>query len=350
MVGDVPGLNGTLAHRWWIDPARGWSAVRCQELLDGKVQREVVSNPHDYDGVWFPQSLAFFEIGFEEGRRPYATVSIESARFNDPQLADRLSPADIGVEVGTNVTYIDRNGVGTVNGWDGRKMTPFRSVAGMIRRGEIEIGAKVQSQIRDALATANARADAEGRRGGEPILELGLANVPTYVSQWERYVRRFIHMHGLDAGQIQSAWRIHDDCKGRAERYLAAQASDFEKLRQRQLGVDRIPDTEDKTAGLAGIAESRAALFRPVVEIFESSLKPRLEKLLTREQREEPPVTGTTSSSSPPEQSGPRRDHHFVGSGGESPMAEARTLRAPRHRRPSVVRHLRYPPSGQSSR
>jgi hypothetical protein len=114
-----------------------------------------------------------------------------------------------------------------------------------------------------------------------------------YETEWERYVREFIDKYKLDESQTQKAETFLKDCETQADKYLTGRRSEMESLDKRENELKTPPKGKEVDAAKAGerskelseIAKKRTDLMKPIGDIFENSLKPRLEKLPTRAQR-----------------------------------------------------------------
>jgi hypothetical protein len=106
-----------------------------------------------------------------------------------------------------------------------------------------------------------------------------------FESAWEQYVRQFIERYRLDAEQQDRAYRILRACQQQAARYMRSKAATLEKLDKdlQQLGTSK---EKDKLQRLSEISNQRNKLLAPINDIFEHQLKPRLEKIPTRAQRQ----------------------------------------------------------------
>lgn len=74
---------GTL--EWWLDPDRGGEVVRLVHSRHGEIVTEARSTLRNYDGLWFPESVAFFAQGYRDGKEPQEIVRVHYASFNQPE-------------------------------------------------------------------------------------------------------------------------------------------------------------------------------------------------------------------------------------------------------------------------
>lgn len=116
-------------------------------------------------------------------------------------------------------------------------------------------------------------------------------------SRWEQYTREFIERYRLDPGQTQKALDILKDCKEQAGSYLRGKGAQIEALDKRieSSKAEAGPDAKERSKVLSELTEARAKLIEPVDQIFEKQLKPRLEKLPTRAQRQAAEAAKTKS-------------------------------------------------------
>ncbi len=257
---------------YWLDPQRDWNPVRVTVVEDGKVAHEARSTLAQFDDIWFPERVEFYHATHADGNEPAYVIEVLSASFNQPDHPRELTPAMIGIDVGTQVAYYERGAVfrpaRTVT-WDGEKFIALEEFERRLRAGELDYGPQARAAIQywDALGL---EADA-------------------WDSEWERLVRAFIARYNLHKEQAERAWKILHDCQDRARQYLSRNEREIETLKDE---VRRLCDP----AGEAG-AEKRGQkleraqgqmrkLLAPLNDIRYRHLEPRLEKIPTRAQRE----------------------------------------------------------------
>jgi len=112
-----------------------------------------------------------------------------------------------------------------------------------------------------------------------------------FEGQWDAYVRDFIQRYKLDEEQQQRAFEILKQCKEEARAYVHRRKSTIEDLDRRIQALSGSGDKE-KVTELRKLNEKKTKLLAPVNMIFEKRLKPRLEKLPTRAQREAAEAAG----------------------------------------------------------
>lgn len=271
--------------RWWIDPKRGWSPVRVA-LFDskGELQAESRSTLQKFGQAWFPKSVAFFATDYKEGKQPFETVEIFSATFNSPDHPIALGPADIGIEPGMPITQLDADfhPGGTVT-WDGEKLISMDEYRRRRRAGELPRSPTVARE--SARRRARLAALREGNAKGEP--QTRIERAADLMDEWESYTRRFIAKYRLKDEQSQKAWSILKACRQRAETHMTRNKAEIDRIegRVRSLKQSKGEGWERK---ITALAEERAKIRQPIDAIFDKQLKPRLDTLPTRKQRELP--------------------------------------------------------------
>ncbi len=105
-----------------------------------------------------------------------------------------------------------------------------------------------------------------------------------YESKWDKYVADFIKKYQLNDEQQQKAHGILADCKKQAQRYLKSRASHFARI-DKQLQALRTSKDKNKSKKQSALNNQRKKLMEPIDKIFDSQLKPRLERIPTRAQR-----------------------------------------------------------------
>ncbi len=133
-----------------------------------------------------------------------------------------------------------------------------------------------------------------GRTPSEPPPDQGRRTVPTpagrqnadsYESDWDKYVAVFIERYELNEGQAQKAHTILKSCKEQAAQVMRRNRGKIEQYDKQIDDLKKSADKNDKQK-LAKLTEQRDKLLQPLNQIFDKRLKPHLEKLPTRAQRE----------------------------------------------------------------
>lgn len=276
------------AIEWWIDPDRDWNIIKTMIYGDGgakKISEERFTLRLDpYDGMWFPSRMERWSF-LEGAQNPMEVIEIHAAEFNRPEHPVKLTPADIGVEVGMLVVYRERkeNAAGY---WDGEKILPGEEFQKRIESGELSVGPNT------ARARALERIWAQFDSGVPKYsLTSGEHDGPRYIFQWqsyetewEAYTRRFIIRYKLDEEQTQKAWAICNECQERGRAYIARRKPVLEEIDKR-LRKPASATGGEELAQRGRLESEKADNLAPLTKIFEEQLKPRLERLPTRAQR-----------------------------------------------------------------
>lgn len=265
-------LKGGGEYRWWIDPARGWSVTRCQFHFDGRLSAECRVDLGQFDGVWFPARVRSFRG--PAGQQKETEYVIRTATFNRPEHAQRLTPETIGIIPNETplIGHVVENGMLRQVGsgfYDGQGFVTFEEH--LSRR----------KAAREAAGGGAATAGTVGVATGQ--VQPRVKFVPE--SEWEAYTRKFIETHKLDEGQRNAALAILKDCQERGRSYVDSRRERFEQLEKDKAGLGKLSG-EERTKRTTLLDQRERDLRRPIDQIFERQLKPRLEKLLTARQRE----------------------------------------------------------------
>lgn len=261
---------------WHIDPAKDWNCVRSQFIVKDRVIAESLSEyQRSEDGTWFPLSVDYFAADMEL----LSHIEVTSCRINTPDLPKVLTPEFIGLGPGFLVMRNEPDGSSKPMKYvrDGRLATMDEFLE-LSRRGEVETDARlgiIEERARRAQAERAAASAALEARANERLATP--SSQP--VDEWEVYTYEFIRRFELDRDQSQRAVLVLLQCQQRRDAYLKSRESTLADLGKEML---LLPQGDARAS-----AERRlAALRRPIEEIFERQLKPRLEKLPTRKQRD----------------------------------------------------------------
>jgi hypothetical protein len=289
----VTASAGDSMFRWWIDPERGWNVVRTGVWRRGQQLGDVRFALRDYDGVWFPERMERFRLAAGD-TEPSTVISILSAEFNRPYHPQRLTPADIGVEPGTNLTFQDSQL--PLDLWDGEKAVTAEDFLARVKSGELKQGPTVAREIARRRAQGEGGASQESAAASQPgagdsfgttqPARAGYAADPNdFVSRWETYTRRFIVKYRLNEDQARRAWEVCRTCEEQGREYLSKRSSEFEEWQKRLDGLKNA-SAEERQRELPRLDQRCDELVAPIDRIFEQKLKPRLDRLPTAAQRE----------------------------------------------------------------
>lgn len=154
-----------------------------------------------------------------------------------------------------------------------RRATPSRRPANVNRRPVATPGAAAQGERQPT------------RPGRQPARSTAGANEDNFESKWEAYVKQFIERYDLNEEQQAQAHKILKSCQNTADRYMRGRRTAIDEI-DKELGKLATSQEPDKAQKLSQLTQKRTELLKPLDEIFERQLKPRLEKLPTRAQRD----------------------------------------------------------------
>ena len=97
--------------------------------------------------------------------------------------------------------------------------------------------------------------------------------------EWEKYTRDFVRRYELNKDQSAAAWRVLKSCQEQRTAYLRSRRDQIAHLEAKL----RAPKSDDDREKLPRQLEE---LKKPIQQIFEERLKPKLDRLPTRAQRE----------------------------------------------------------------
>lgn len=288
------GTNYTVKQ--WLDPDKGLNVVRSQMFVEGDLKSESITLLQDDGrGHWFPSSTNVYRGNESE---PTVTITVDETVFDDESLPASLGPEDIGVEIGTNIHRRsvpsgpdDHAGMHGLLSWDGGKLVPFKEMADRVNRGELKVGPKVAAilsglRTKDLLRRTFNQKIRNRYENSDTHRQMTQARSSKDIFRaWELYVLRFIKFYGLTADQQSKAMSVYRTLRARGETYLKRKQPDFEKLSKKIDALVSLSETKNKQKVVNELADERLRLEKPIIELFNKQLKPRLTSLLTRKQR-----------------------------------------------------------------
>lgn len=283
----VTATVGSGKQQWWIDPEKGWNVVRTAVWLNGAKIGEARYELGLYDGVWFPKRMEKFRLAAGEAE-PSTVLEVLSAEFNRLEHPQELTPATIGIEVGTSLMLLNRVPP-VARRWDGEKLVRFDEFRARLENGEIALGPTVARETRRLQASGIKRQNQIETDPKRPNTRVDPTNgASRFQSEWEAYTRRFIARYRLDPGQTQKALEILRDCQDRGNQYLTRRKPEFQQLEKLELELKSAPPEDERIAmeKRQRLRTKRELLRAPIGQIFETQLKPRLSKIPTRAQRQ----------------------------------------------------------------
>ncbi|MCG3127985.1 MAG: hypothetical protein CHACPFDD_02858 [Phycisphaerae bacterium] len=284
------------AVRWIINADRGWNAERV-EWVDaaGSVKAECRCELAQCGEVWFPAAVDYYS-----GGTLVESYRVTEAALNRADDAVESSGADLGLESGFNIVpqnFRDPSGHGTLFWHDGRIIT-FAECKEARRTGA-PLGPTLEAKKRGEHSPYMTPEQIERwERHDREMAFTSAQNKP--LTEWERYVVDFCRRFALNDEQQQKAWQILRACQADGGQYLNRHKSDFYKVQADFTQARKTGNTDDLRRHNARPSELR----RPIDDIFEKQLKPRLDKLPTREQRQ---AADKTAASQPARGAGDAR-------------------------------------------
>ncbi|MBW7904433.1 MAG: hypothetical protein LC135_12130 [Phycisphaerae bacterium] len=277
---------------WYIAADRGWNAERITLEFRGRPVYEVQCALEKFGDVWFPAEARYYSRG-----APSDCVTITKASFNSALDAGRFTPADLGLEPGSTI-----NEVGATRGglehltWTGAGIVTFGEwlegvKAGKWAWGPIHRALQATGVFESPYDQPQELKQRRLRYRAEQARYLLTRNV----GMWEKYVREFIERYELDQGQREKANLILLDCQRRGQEILQRRRSELSEIAAKLLDASEAGRTEE----VGGLKLRLQQGLRPIEAIFEESLKPRLEKLPTREQRRKAEAAAATQPAAP---------------------------------------------------
>ncbi len=178
---------GEVEVKWYIDPDRGWNAVRSEEYYNGKKYHEARCMLKKFGDVWFPAAVEYFVNDFDS---PVMVVEVPKASFNRPEHPRRLTASHIGLEPGMSVTV---SGAGEEYAYTGERAVPIPEYDRLKKKHGIKVGPTI-------LAF-------RARHRWQVLM-----------TEWEFYAKSFIAEYKLDEKQSHSAMAIVKACQEKARK------------------------------------------------------------------------------------------------------------------------------------
>lgn len=266
---------------WSIDPARGWNAERITRLIrtgdtdQFSATAESVISLEKISGQWFPRAIRQYERG-----ELFREIDVLDASINGPNDPQALTAPDIGVEPGFSIAPQDFS-AGSPRGlrWSSKGLVEAVRWDELERGGE-RPGPTLQRELRGEMSPAYT----EDERTFLVRARAERAKVHAQAgrrSLWEQYVDEFIRTNTLSDEQAQKARLILAECQGKADQFLLSRKTELENILK---SLDEIKSPDPKSVDIKKLELDR--LTAPLDTIFEEELTPRLDRLLTKEQRD----------------------------------------------------------------
>ncbi|MCG3132424.1 MAG: hypothetical protein FLDDKLPJ_03270 [Phycisphaerae bacterium] len=198
--------NG-MSVRWTLDPEKGMQPVRVEMLNAGEVVGACDSEYEQFDGLWFPKTCTF-----SHRRSTTVVIGVLSAEFNRSEHPRELTPNDLGMVPGTQVSHTTLK----QTAWTGEKLIPLIDWLNMVEAGEADNSAWDEVVKRCQSPTGLGRYP---KTMNDDFLGLTSA-VTRKPGLWEDYTRRFIQRFRLQGAQVDRAWSHLKECQKPAYAYL----------------------------------------------------------------------------------------------------------------------------------
>lgn len=265
----VTSISEAQEIEWHLDAAHGGAPTRVVMREEGEVVAESRIALDDNNGIWYPRRIEYYRSSHNEGRTPYEVVEVHAAEFNQPGQPLRLTPNDIGVEVGTNVIWQFADGRSKMLMWDGNATLSQTDFSQKLRDGDVVYSPYVQRRL-DENRAAQESPEFILRRSQKALEEIG-----DFASEWERYTTAYGTRHSFVEAQWEKAEELLDACQDRAKEYIAGRAAAIRGIEKDVAECGKL--SEPQAGQRAGELRARVVrLLEPINEIFEEKLKPGL--------------------------------------------------------------------------
>lgn len=282
---------------WKLDPRRGNQPVQITHERAGNVVSEAHVVPRAYGENWFPERVEFYSAPRRTGDSPCHVIQILSFDVNSPAQPQTLTLEDIGVDSGFYVQVGDpAHQLGPLARWNGRAVVSDGEYRDGLRAGHEVYGPRFEAVLEENRRRRAEKIEAEAaqRDGSGPVtqrpasgperIDVRPADPNDFFSEWRRYTEDFIVHYELKTEQAEHARLILTKSEELGREYVRRvdqRLKEFEKRHEESAKLSEPARTER----LKELASERRKLLRPLDDIFETRLKPGLEKIPTREQR-----------------------------------------------------------------
>jgi hypothetical protein len=266
---------------YWIDSDRGWSPVRVEYRIDDHLVAASDISLEQYDAVWFPATVCVKRTLPDDRTKLLVMMRLRvtELEINHRDHPRGLSPESIGIDVGFTVHDSASSDVMVWGGEQYGVVTQAR-YARLVKAGRISDGPKK-------------RAIARKWKVYEHLVPNALAEDRTdrwmWSMRWKRDVEQFTRQNGLKPPQGDQAQSVLRHCLQRALNLHDRNQDEFARLLARADAIymaasagESPPNTEEE---IRAIQRERDDLMAPIHSIHDNELIPRLESLLTDDQR-----------------------------------------------------------------
>jgi hypothetical protein len=259
---------------WHIDPRLAWNCTRVEFWSEGTLSGVAATEYESIGNVLVPVATAYFN---SEGD-VFVLDKVDRAEVNSPNLPAALMPEHIGIESGIEIFVRGERERDTLVYAGNGQLYPRAEFLDKLKRKEIELGPKAKA-LWAGQPVPFSIPDATVVGGPVPAETPSRAPSSRPMDEWERYTRDFIREFDLNDEQQQKATLTLRSCQLERDHYLRGRKRELDTL-----GQHRTQATDDSAR--TAIDAKMVKLNERVQHIFEQKLKPKLEELPTRAQRD----------------------------------------------------------------
>jgi len=271
---------GSFRLKWSFDERRGGQAVGAALYRDGELLSHSQTEVQQTGERWLPKSVQFYK-GYSP--TPDRVVEVQRATFDEPWHMQEITPVDIGLLNGTQVSGPAGDQV-----WSGADLIPREDFWNLVFLYDLPPDRRILELFADPKALKPdpkkveaylewlsnrgklAREEYKKKHGEEPWTELTSLKESKEKDEWDVYVEKFLEEHKLPEWGIKRANEIRDDAKRR---------------RDAQRIVNRPKIKEARSEG----AEKKLVYYQTMENrIFERMLVRPLRKLADRAEEKSP--------------------------------------------------------------
>ncbi len=289
ITGHLP--DHRIEHRWLLDPARGFNAVRCELWESGRRDQYSETRLSQVDGGdWYPE-----QVNYYSGGELSESLVILKARIDDPKDSAPLTPAALGLVDGVKILRLPKPDVVAIPQDDGTLRVPVLAIARWGLGHEL-----AESEFQEAIRRGDLSGDgflklleglqsADGAGRFPPTLakltRKGLAGLSRDPALWEEYVRCYVREHRFGVARTRKAWDVLEIAQDLAIPQFDDHRDEISLLRRK---VETKPGQGEAGAQkeVARAEEELRSLLSPIARIFEHELQAKLETLDSIRDRE----------------------------------------------------------------
>lgn len=288
--------NGDKEMAWHFDDASAGAPSKVVYTEAGRIMAESRSVLGKYDNRTFPTRIEYYKFGYRGGVEPFNVMEIQSLDVNSPNTPNELNLEAIHIDAGINVTIRQEGAPDKVEmrRWTGTRFATLEEANDAERKGVWISGPHVlanRQRARDLMKMreeSGQRAPTVAGDAGATSKRITVDDRPpslaaNVISGWEAYTRRFIARYRLNGDQTDQALRLLRNCESEAQEWIQRHPDDYD---QYENTIARMRAGERGASATGGEMDRlRAKLLEPLDDIFERTLKPRLNAIPTTQQR-----------------------------------------------------------------